>query len=96
MSLNRCLEFFMKRTVVACVGFAATVGMAGMAQAQMAPGEVYPPDQHYETPGKPSAGVQAAPSVSTSPAVPSNSNPYWRYGPSGMVNPQQAPSPTNP
>jgi hypothetical protein len=86
----------MKRTVVASVVFTATVGMVGIAQAQTAPGEVYGQAQRYETPGKPSAGQQAAPSVSTSPALPSNSNPYWRYNTSGMVNPQQAPSPTNP
>jgi hypothetical protein len=85
----------MKRTVVTGMVFAATVAMAGLAQAQTAPGEVYGTTQRYETPGKPS-GQQAAPSAFTSPSVPSNSNPYWRYGPSGMVNPQQAPSPTNP
>jgi hypothetical protein len=85
----------MKRTVVASVVFVATVGMVGIAQAQTAPGEVYGTEQRYETPGKPS-GQQAAPSVYTSPSVPSNSNPYWRYNTSGMANPQQAPSPTNP
>jgi hypothetical protein len=85
----------MKRTVVASVMFAATVGMAGLAQAQTAPGEVYGTAQRYETPGKPS-GQQAAPSAFTSPSVPSNSNPYWRYGNSGMLNQEQAPSPANP
>jgi hypothetical protein len=54
----------MKRTVVASAVFAATVGVAGLAQAQTVPGKVYPPDQRYETPGKPS-GQQAAPSAFT-------------------------------
>jgi hypothetical protein len=85
----------MERSIVASVVFAATVGVAGMAQAQTAPGEVYGTDQRYETPGKPS-GQQAAPSAATSPALPSNSNPYWRTMAPGTVYPQQAPSPTNP
>jgi hypothetical protein len=87
----------MKRTVAVSLVFAATLGMAGMAQAQTAPGEVYGPAQRYESAGKPTAGQQAAPSVFTSPAVPSNSNPYWRTNTPGMTNPQQVPaSPTSP
>jgi hypothetical protein len=83
----------MKRTVAASVVFAATLGMIGLAQAQTAPGEVYGPAQRYETPGKPS-GQQAAPSAFTSPALPSNSNPYWRTNTPGMPNQQQTPSTT--
>jgi hypothetical protein len=87
----------MKRTVAASIVFAATLGMAGLAQAQTAPSEVYGPAQRYESAGKPSAGQQAAPSVFTSPAVPSNSNPYWRSEAAPMPYPQQVPvSPTNP
>jgi hypothetical protein len=87
----------MKRTIAASVAFAATLGIAGLAQAQMAPGQVYGPDQRYETPGKPSAGQQAAPSAATSPALRSNSNPYWRTNTPGMLNQQPAPiSTTNP
>jgi hypothetical protein len=84
----------MKRTIASSVMFAATLGIAGLAQAQMVPGQVYGPDQRYETPGKPSAGQQAAPSVSTSPALPTNSNPYWRTNTPGVVNQQPAPSST--
>jgi len=70
----------MKRTLTASIAFAATVALAGIAQAQVAnPSTPYKSDIPYETPGKPSAGQQAAPSVATSPAVPTNSNPYWRY-----------------
>jgi hypothetical protein len=86
----------MKRTVAASLVFAATFGMAGLAQAQMAPGEVYGTAQRYESAGKPSAGQQAAPSVFTSPSVPSNTNPYWRTYTPGMPVEQQAPAPTNP
>jgi hypothetical protein len=84
----------MKRTVVASAMFAATLGIAGFAQAQTAPGQVYGTAQRYETPGKPSAGYQAAPSAATSPAVPSNSNPYWRTNTPEMPNQQQNPGPT--
>jgi hypothetical protein len=40
----------MKRTIAASVVFAATLGIAGLAQAQMVPGQVYGPEQRYETP----------------------------------------------
>jgi hypothetical protein len=88
----------MKRTLTAAVIFAATVGITGLAQAQTSPTEVYGPAQRYETPGKPSAGQQAAPSVATSPAVPSNSNPYWRTNaaPDVYAQPQAPSSRTNP
>ena len=83
----------MKRTVSASIAFAATLGMAGLAQAQTAPSQVYGPAQHYETPGKPTAGQQAAPSAATSPALPSNSNPYWRTNaPYTNQQPETAPS----
>jgi hypothetical protein len=68
----------MKRTILAGIAFAASIATVGLAQAQTTPAQVYGPAQRYETPGKPSAGQQAAPSAATSPAVPSNSNPYWR------------------
>ena len=55
----------MNRTLTAAVALAAGLGMAGLAHAQ-----------NYQTPGKPSAGLQAAPSQATSPAQPSSSNPY--------------------
>jgi hypothetical protein len=67
------------RTLTVSVIFVATIGMAGLAQAQTVQTPVYGPYQRYETPGKPSAGQQAAPSAASSPALPSNSNPYWRY-----------------
>jgi hypothetical protein len=79
----------MKRTVVTSVVFAATLGMAGLAQAQTAPTQVYGPAQRYETPGKPSAGYQAAPSAATSPALPNNSNPYWRWQSNAPNTPNQ-------
>ena len=69
----------MIRTLTASVILASTIGLAGLAQAQTVQAPVYGPMQRYESPGKPSAGQQAAPSAFTSPAVPSNSNPYWRY-----------------
>jgi hypothetical protein len=80
----------MKRTLTASAIFAATVGIAGLAQAQNPPAS-----GNYETPGKPSAGYQAAPSVATSPAVPTNSNPYWRSNYPTAGQQQQAPAPTS-
>jgi hypothetical protein len=82
----------MKRTLTASVIFAATLGIAGLAQAQTPPASA---GGNYETPGKPSAGYQAAPSVSTSPAVPTNSNPYWRSNYPAVGQQQQAPVPTS-
>jgi len=76
----------MNRILTAGVLFAASLGVAGLAQAQTSP--VYGPAQRYETPGKPSAGWQAAPSAATSPAVPSNSNPYWRSNQPATAYPQ--------
>jgi hypothetical protein len=86
----------MKRTLAATVAFAATLGIIGLAQAQTSPSQVYGPAQRYETPGKPSAGQQAAPSASTSPALPSNSNPYWRTNTPADNLPQAPSSTTNP
>jgi hypothetical protein len=86
----------MKRILTATAIFAATVGIAGLAQAQTSPTEVYGPAQRYETPGKPSAGQQAAPSAATSPAVPTNSNPYWRTNTPADYLPQAPSSRTNP
>jgi hypothetical protein len=86
----------MNRTLAASAIIAATVGLAGLAQAQTSPGQVYGPAQRYETPGKPSAGYQAAPSTATSPALPSNSNPYWRTNTPADNLPQAPSSTTNP
>jgi len=82
----------MKRTVAASMVLAATLGMTGLAQAQAYPSQVYGTAQRYESPGKPSAGQQAAPSVYTSPSVPSNTNPYWRSEAAPMPYQQQAPA----
>jgi hypothetical protein len=86
----------MNRTLTASVIFAATIGITGLAQAQTSPSQVYGPAQRYETPGKPSAGQQAAPSAATSPAVPTNSNPYWRTNTPADYLPQTPSSTTNP
>jgi hypothetical protein len=75
----------MKRTLTAAAILAATIGMVGLAQAQTVQAPAYGTAQRYESPGKPTAGQQAAPSAFTSPAVPSNSNPYWRYQPQQPV-----------
>ena len=72
----------MTRTLTASIAFAATLGLAGLAQAQTVTTQTYDGKQNYETPGKPSAGYQAAPSVATSPALPTRSDPYTRtYAP---------------
>jgi hypothetical protein len=85
----------MNRVFTAGAAFAAALGLAALAQAQTVPGQPYDPAQHYETPGKPSAGWQAAPSVATSPALPTPSDPYTRS--SMPVAPAQQPQtrPTN-
>ena len=45
--------------------------LAALAQAQTVT-QTYDGKQHYETPGKPSAGYQAYPSAATSPATPTH------------------------
>jgi hypothetical protein len=85
----------MKCTLTVSVALAAVLGMTGLAQAQLAnPNAPYKSDQPYETPGKPSAGYQAAPSVATSPALPTNSNPYWRTS-TPNINTPQSQTPTH-
>jgi hypothetical protein len=84
----------MNRTIAAAATFAAALGLASLAQAQTNPPQTYDGEQRYETPGKPSAGYQAAPSAATSPAAPNAANPYWRtYAPGTTV--QQRPGQTN-
>jgi hypothetical protein len=73
----------MNRIVIAGAAAVAALGLATLAQAQTVPAQTYDGSQHYETPGKPSAGYQAAPSAATSPALPSNSDPYTRNYPPG-------------
>jgi hypothetical protein len=82
----------MKRTLTTAVALAAGLAMTGLAQAQMNP------PSNYETPGKPTAGQQGAPSQSTSPAVPGNSNPYLRNSNAPGMNGQypQGGSPQDP
>jgi hypothetical protein len=82
----------MTRVLSTGAALAALLGSAGLAQAQMYSDQVYGPAQRYESAGKPSAGQQAAPSVYTSPAVPSNTNPYWRTTTPGTAYP---PPPTS-
>jgi hypothetical protein len=80
----------MNRLFTAAAAVAATLSLATLAQAQSAPGQTYDAGQHYETPGKPSAGWQAAPSVATSPALPSPSDPYTRSSmPAAPAQPPQ-------
>jgi len=73
----------MTRTFTVVAAFAAALGLASLAQAQTVGQNTYDGKQHYETPGKPSAGYQAAPSAATSPATPNPSDPYVRTYPPG-------------
>jgi hypothetical protein len=73
----------MTRTLTVAAAVAAALGLASLAQAQTVTPNTYDGKQHYETPGKPSAGYQIAPSAASSPAAPNPSDPYTRTYPAG-------------